>query len=163
MPTKAQLQKQLDKVVNEKASLQEQLIESQRENIDLRKKIEEMTPSVPDDDVHWNKVSGGLTSVEALMSENLEVLRKLQNWILDFGDKYVKPYVHQKTYAEIMAHMMSGLPRKLAREELKAEFGDVFPEGKTVPFPPIDKNTTGASNKSTSPDDTPTQKRLLPD
>lgn len=161
MVTKAELQKQLDTTLNEKIKLQEQLINAQTENIELRKQIEKMTSQPPDDDVHWNKVSGGLTLAEALNSENLEVLRKLQNWIFDFGEKYLKPYIHSKTYAEVMAHLLANLPRKLAREEIKSEFGNVLPEGITVPFPSIDKDDS--SNITPSPENAPTQKRLLPD
>jgi hypothetical protein len=164
MATKAELQQQLDTVRAEKTKLQELLIETQQENIALRKQIEKMTPPVPGDDVHWNKISGGLTAQEALVSENLDTLRKLQNWIFDFGEKYVKPYVHQKTYSEMIAHMMNNLPRKLAREEVKAEFGDVLPEGKTVPFPAVEKlDKDEVSETPASDSNPPVQKRLLPD
>lgn len=163
MVTKAELQKRLDNTLEEKIELQQKLIDAQHQNIQLRQRIDKLTPAVPNDDVHWNKVSGGMTAEEALMSENVVILKQFQEWVFQFGEKYVKPYVHQKAYAEMIAHMMRGLPQKLAREEIKTEFGDVLPEGKTVQFPAKTEEAKSENSPNTIEEKKPQQKRLLPD
>lgn len=135
------LKQQLNEALTEQMKLQKQLIEAQQENIELRKKLDARTPPVPDDDVNWNKVSNGMTSDEVLANGNFEQMIKFQEWIFSFGEKYIKPYVHHKAYAEMMGHMTRGVAGKLALEEVKLEFGDALPEGKTLKFVDIQRES----------------------
>lgn len=107
----------------QQSKLQQQLIETQQEVIRLQQKVEQLTPPYPDEDVNWNKVSGGLTSVEVLESDDLEKVRALREWIFHFGEKYIRRFVHQRAYSELIAHMTRGIPRRLAELEVMREFG----------------------------------------
>jgi len=99
--------------------LQKQVIEAQQEIIQLRKELEGLKPTIPDDDVNWNKVSGGITATEVLESESIELLNQLNKWIFQFGEKYIRPYVHSKAYAEMIGHMTRGIPKRLAELEIQ--------------------------------------------
>ena len=159
------LKTQLANALAEQMSLQKQLIKVQQENIELRKKVESLQASVPDDDVHWNKVSGGLTSDEVLANGDLTQIMKLNEWVFSFGEKYIKPYVHHIAYAEMIGHMTRGIAKKMAIEEVNAEFGDTLPEGKTLQFVDIQRDAEKSEKKTTnkSKSTTPKQKKLLDD
>ena len=118
-------------------NLQKQIIEHQAEIIRLQQQVEKMTPGAPDKDVNWNKVSGGLTSTEAIEGSDLQVLESLQEWIHTFGEKYIKPYVHHRAYAEMIAHMSRGISERLAELEYAQEFG-------------VENSTTMGAKKRTS-------------
>lgn len=106
-------------------ALQKQLLECQQEIIQLQKKLQAIAPAKPDTDVHWNKVSGGLTASDVIEANDLEKLQALNEWIFTFGEKYIKPYVHVEAYAEVIAHMSRDIPRRMAELEIRAEFGEL--------------------------------------
>lgn len=118
-------------------TLQQALLEKQQEIIRLHETIRKLTPPPPDEDVNWHRVSGGVTSEETLKTDDLEQIKQFYEWLQAFGEKYIKPYVHLRVYAEIMAQMTRGLPSKIAGLEVQAEFG-VTPErsqAQTLRFP----------------------------
>jgi hypothetical protein len=163
---KSDLQEKLNEALAQQIRLQQYLIDAQNEIITLRKKLEAFTPDNPGDDVYWNVVSGGLTSEDVLAEGDAAKLKRLYEWIFTFGEKYVKPYVHQKTYAEIIAHMTRGLARRMAEADVKHEFGDnVLPQGKTVPFPDISTDSENqikpakSSSKKTPKKNTSSKKK----
>lgn len=72
----------------------------------------------------------------------------------------------------MIGHMTRGVAEKLALEEVKAEFGNLLPEGKTLQFVDIqreaEKNTSSTPVKSptkaeSDQESLPQQKRLLED
>lgn len=97
----------------------QQLVNAQQEIIRLNQRIEALLPKQPDNDVHWHQVSGGLLSDDVLASNDVEKVKALYDWMLQFGTKYIKPYVQLEAYAELMSHMTQRVIRRLA--ELEAE------------------------------------------
>jgi hypothetical protein len=122
MPSKETPEKEFSQLLIQQNEWQQKLIESQKEIIALHKKIEQLTPPAPDDDINWNKVSGGKTSSEVLETGDFDDLRALSQWILKFGEKYIKPYVHFRAYTEMMAHMSRGISQRMAELETQKEF-----------------------------------------
>jgi len=133
-------------MLQQQNDLQRQLIEAQNEVIRLYRKMESLTPPKPETDVHWHQVSGGILSDDVLASDNLEQMRALQNWMMGFGEKYIKPYIHPEVYGEMLSHMTRGLSGRLAELEVTALFG-LRPDDieKTVDFESAAQNTTKAS------------------
>ncbi len=125
--------------------LQRQLIQAQQEIIRLHQKIESLTPPEPAEDVHWHKVSAGLTSEETLASDDVEQIRRLLGWVLRFGQKYVQPYVHLRVYGEIIAHMSRGISSKLAELEVRADFAELFSPPNALDFQTAVKKRTAQS------------------
>lgn len=143
--TKAVIKRKLTIALNAQRDLQAQLIEAQQKIIALQddknqllQQIAKSKPPTPKDDVHWYHVSNGKTSDQVVASGDPKELAKLQEWVFMFGEKYIKPYVHPEAYAEMIGHMTRGFSSQLARAEVLAEFGDVLPEGKTIPFQSLD-------------------------
>lgn len=162
-------QDELVKLLQEKTALQQQLIEAQQEIIRLHEKVEQMTPPTPPDDANFHRIHG-MTSEEAFNSNKLENLQALYDWCFDFGNTYIKPYVHLRTFAELMAHMTRGLNRKIAILEVKAEFemldeaedkGDT-PESTEPTSTSSEAETTEAGN-DTEDNQTPQQAPLFKD
>jgi hypothetical protein len=159
------LQEKLVEVLAEQTKLQQKLIDSQQEVIELRKKIEAMTPARPTEDVHWNKVYGGLASEEALAIGDLATLKALREWIFKFGEKYLKPYIHPEAYAETMAHMTRGIAKRMSDLEMQTEFGTNAGSSKTLELKPTPNKQVQIPKKSRKKtvSKKPMQKRLLDD
>ncbi|MCU0497122.1 MAG: hypothetical protein MUF87_07215 [Anaerolineae bacterium] len=107
-------------------TLQKQLIESQQEVIRLYQQLEQLRPKKPELDARWYQVSGD-NSTDVVKSGNLEQLTNLTEWLYQFGNKYVKPYVHSEVYSEIMTHMTRGLPAQMAKLAVMQDLG-ISPE-----------------------------------
>lgn len=117
--------------------LQQHLIDAQQQIIELYQRLEERIPAEPKDDVSFHLIAReGMSSEDVFAGDNLEDLRQLREWIFQFGEKYVKPYVHLRVYGEIVGHMSRGLAQKLAELEVQHELG-LFP-----PEPPAAKKAT---------------------
>lgn len=102
---------------------QQQLIKTQQELIKAHRRIDKMTPKEPKDkDAIWHLNDKGLTSMEAANSKDLETLRYFQEWIIEFANKYIKPFVHPKVYSECLNQMTRGLPERIARQQTLMDF-----------------------------------------
>ncbi len=141
---------------------EQQLLEAQQEIIRLQRELLTLKAPQPDDDVHWHLTSGGELAEAILAGDDLEKLQKLRDWVFSFGKKYIKPYVHPEAYAEVIAHMMRGIPERLAELETLAEIADQrsktkqgkatkkpttdekhnAPSQKVLPLPPSDKDSS---------------------
>ncbi|MEM6285386.1 MAG: hypothetical protein AAF787_24565, partial [Chloroflexota bacterium] len=105
-------------------ALQQQLIELQAEVIRLHQKLEKLTPEDPDlKDIRWHLFSDGVMSDELITSADHDTLKKYRKWLHEFGEKHVRPYVHNNIYIEIMTHMGRGIARRMAKLEVNAELG----------------------------------------
>ncbi|MDX1994619.1 MAG: hypothetical protein SF029_19710 [bacterium] len=144
-------------------ALQQKLLETQQETIRLYQKLEQVTPSSPGENIHWHKVSGGITSEEVLASDDLQLVLAFRDWMLEFGNTYIKPYVHLKVYGEIMSHMMRGVSKRLAELEVKADFETMAIEAKTLNFiAALDKAQGDPKNSSSeNKQEDPQQPRLI--
>src|SRR5262249_44336392 len=101
---------------------QQQLIAAQKQVIALQKKLQKKTPKNPRDaQVYWHIASGGIMSTEAANSKDLATVRKFQEWNENFAEKFVKPYVSPKVYAECVNQMTRGLPERIAGLETQKE------------------------------------------
>lgn len=151
------LEEKLVTVLSEQVELQQKLIASQAEVISLQAKIIELSPKRVDEDVHWNKIYGGLSAEDALNSDDLVIVKALRDWMFTFGEKYLKPYVNHQAYAEAMAHMMRGIAQKLSELEIDQNTNKTVVR-KTLDFDKIrkQKSEVTTSNK-------PKQKPLLDD
>jgi len=111
--------------------MQQQLIEAQREIIELRERIDDMTPETPADDEIWH-IKSGMMSSDAAESDDLETVEEFQKWNIEFARKHIKPYVNPKTYGEALNQMTRGLPQRVALlrcEEKDAERKGIKKEG----------------------------------
>ncbi|HEX2906036.1 MAG TPA: hypothetical protein VHO69_04205 [Phototrophicaceae bacterium] len=105
----------------QQTALQQEVIEAQREIIKLREQVAASVPAEPGKDVHWHVASGKMSD-EAAEADDLETVRTFYRWLLDFGKKYVQPYVHSKVYTEVINQMTRGLSRRIAELEVQAKF-----------------------------------------
>lgn len=104
-------------------ALQEELLQVQRENIELRKQLKELTPTNPKGDEWSFHKTTGVLSADIAKSSDLTEVKKFNEWLSWFGDKFLKPYVHSRVYMEAMTHMRRGLAERIAElqtlEDLK--------------------------------------------
>lgn len=115
--------------------LQSQLVEAQQQIIELQKRLDASKPETPsDDEVIWHVASGGKLSHQTAESDDLEVVQEFLLWNLGLANKYVKPYVSPKVFAEVVNQMTRGLPERIAylktRKELFAHKEETAQKGK---------------------------------
>lgn len=103
--------------LNNVDALKDMLIQTQQQLIEAQEKLLALQPNLPDEDVHWHKVSHGKIGDDVIESDDLALVQEFRQWIFDFGDKYLRPYVHPQVYAETISHMSRGIPAKLAELE----------------------------------------------
>jgi hypothetical protein len=118
-----EVQQEIKALLHKHIEVQEQLIKAQQEIIHLKNSIENQRPSAPGDDGLWHKVSGGITTDTVFLSNDAALLRKFNEWIFTFGEKYIRPYVHHQVYAELIAHMTRGLAQRRAELEVLEDLG----------------------------------------
>lgn len=95
-------------------ALQEELLQVQRENIELRKQIKEISPINPKGDEWSFHKSTGILSTDIVRSNELAEVKRFNDWLTWFGDKFLKPYTHARVYMEAMTHMRRGLAERIA-------------------------------------------------
>jgi hypothetical protein len=121
--------------------LQQQLIMMQQKVIELQQRVDDMTPkNSPDHEVFWHLASGGVMSDEVMQSDDLALVKKFQQWNIDFAKKHIKPYVSPKAYSECLNQMTRGLSDRIAeletkelRERLKKRETPALPFTKIIP------------------------------
>lgn len=102
-------------------ALQDELLESQREVIALRKELKKMSPTNPKaDEWSWH-MTHVADSDTITTNEDLQQVREYNDWLTWFGTKFLKPYVHARVYMEAMSHMRRGLAHRLAELETRED------------------------------------------
>lgn len=102
---------------------QQQLINAQREIISLQKKLDKQKPKkAKDAEVIWHIASGGVSSMSAATSNDLDTVRAFMAFNTSLAEKHIKPYVDPTVYMECHNQMTRGLPERMAalqtREDL---------------------------------------------
>jgi hypothetical protein len=109
-------------LMNETRNHQE-VIEMQKQIIQLQQKIQEMTPPQPEMEEVSFHMQKGMMEDEAANSDSIAVLEDYIQWVLDFTRKYVRPYVNQRVYQEVSGHMMRGLSDRITELEYRQKYG----------------------------------------
>lgn len=122
--------------------LQKQVIEEQKKIIALQQQIQEMTPKTPNEkDLHWHIFSGRVEN-DIVATGDLSALVAYHDWIINFGKKYIQPYVHPHVYGEILTQMTRGLSRRIAELEVMTKFGTP---------PSLTEKTVARTNEKSKP------------
>lgn len=101
--------------------MQQQLIEVQQENIKLRKQIDEQTPKTPPvEEIRWHMASKGESIEDTLTSTDIETIRTFYEWLIQFGNKHLKPYLNYRVYSEVMNLLTHAATQRLAELEAGA-------------------------------------------
>jgi len=102
-------------------NMQQQVIDMQQKVIALQQQIDEMRPkAVSEQDVFWHLTSNGVMSEDAAKSDDIHLVKKFQQWNVDFAKKHIKPYVNPQVYGEALNQMTRGLPTRIAELETKS-------------------------------------------
>jgi hypothetical protein len=116
--TKAEMQKQIE-LQAQVIQKQQELIKAQQEIIELQKRVDAMTPKVvADEEIFWHTHSG-MPSLEAANSDDIEVVSKYHQWLTEFAQKHLKPYVNPKVFGEALNQMTRGLTQRIVDLEMK--------------------------------------------
>ncbi len=130
--------------------MQEELIQSQQQVIELQKRLDEVTPKpIVEKDEFWHIVSGGVLSEEAAKSEDVKIVRRFKDWNISFAQKHLKPYINPQVYNETLNQMTRGLPSRIAELETAAEIERLEKMGskKVLKLDTNDAAEQAASNK----------------
>ncbi|GEM_PF-1890134 len=120
----------LSKMLLRQSALQQQVIELQQQVIVLQRQVNAMTPkNAPDEKIFWHLASDGILSEEAAHSNDVQVLRRFQQWNTAFAKKFIKPYVNPKVFGECLNQMTRGLSTRIGELEREQISAPVQPSG----------------------------------